>query len=72
MPAANTLPYEIIAGVCDVYVAPVGTDHDWEKLAVGAAQGQLQRALRDLDAFKQLAGLAIDVNLSGRDKDITA
>lgn len=25
MPAANVLPYQIVAGVCDVYVAPVGT-----------------------------------------------
>lgn len=25
MPAANTAPYQIIAGVCDVYVADVGT-----------------------------------------------
>src|SRR5881394_4639735 len=37
MPAANTTPFEIIAGVCDVYVAPVATDFPAVDEAPGTA-----------------------------------
>lgn len=45
MPAANQLPYQIIAGVCDLYVAPVGTTPP----AVDATPGTEWRALGHTD-----------------------
>ena len=45
MPAANVLPYQIIAGAADVYVAPVGSTFP----AVGATPGTEWRKLGHTD-----------------------
>lgn len=45
MPAANQLPYQIIAGVCDLYAAPVGTAFP----AVSATPGTAWRPLGHTD-----------------------
>lgn len=45
MPAANTAPFEIVAGVCDIYAAPVGTAFP----DVDDAPGTVWRALGHTD-----------------------
>ncbi len=45
MPAANTAPFEIIAGVCDIYVAAVGSEFP----AVDETPGTAWRALGHTD-----------------------
>lgn len=45
MPAANVVPYQIIAGVCDIYIAPFGTAFP----AVDAEPGTLWRYLGHTD-----------------------
>lgn len=45
MPAANTAPFQIIAGVCDIYVAPTGSDFP----AVDESPGTAWRKLGHTD-----------------------